>query len=109
MHKKEIFHSEKEIIFNLLDLYPEFFRYGISIIFKFLYEKKKTSDVRVYIYTNNTCIPISWTSIIISYIEERWKIPNIVDNIIRAFKIEDKIIEYRRTTKDKNFNDLAPM
>ena len=69
-------------------------------------KKKKSQEVNVYIYTNNKCIPITWTSIIIRYIENKWNIPNLFDNIILAFKIDNKIVEYNRTTNEKTHHDL---
>ena len=100
-----LYKSDEYLLFNLLDIFPEFFRYGISVLFKYLNDKKNTHDINVYIYTNNTCIPITWTSIIINYIEKKWDI-SLFDNIIRCFKIKDRIIEYKRTTTEKTFHDL---
>ena len=105
--KLSIFDNDKELLFALLDLFPEFFRYGISIIFQYLYEKKKISnDIFVYIYTNNSCIPISWTTIIVKYMEEKFGVDNLFDNIIRAFKIGNQVVEYNRTTATKTYKDL---
>ena len=105
--KLSIFDNDKDLLFALLDLFPEFFRYGISIIFQYLYEKKKISnDIFVYIYTNNSCIPISWTTIIVKYMEEKFGVDNLFDNIIRAFKIGNQVVEYNRTTATKTYKDL---
>jgi len=106
MFNKQLYNNDEELLFNLLDEFPEFFRYGISVLFKYLNEKKKTfKNVHIYIYTNNTCLPITWTSIIIKYIEHKWKL-SLFDNIVRCFKINNKIIEYKRTTTEKTFIDL---
>ena len=103
---KPVYENDEQLIFSLLDEFPEFFRYGIDILFKYLNEKKKIFNcIHVYIYTNNTCIPITWTSIIIKYIEQKWNL-TLFDNIVRCFKINDQIIEYKRTSSDKTFNDL---
>lgn len=103
-----IYDNEKTLLFSLLDTYPEFFRYGISILFEYLYEKKKLSDnISIYIYTNNSCIPISWTSMIVEYIEMKWNLKGLFDNIIRVFKIGNTIIENNRTTNDKTYKDLV--
>jgi len=105
--KLSIFDNDKELLFALLDLFPEFFRYGISIIFQYLYEKKQiTNNISVYIYTNNSCIPISWTTIIVKYMEEKFGVENLFDNIIRAFKIGNQVVEYNRTTATKTYKDL---
>ena len=103
---KEIYKNDEEIIFALLDIFPEFFRYGISILFKYLYEKKKAKNVNIYIYTNNKCIPTSWTSIIVKYMESIWDVHNLIDNIICAFKINNIIIEYNRTSQKKIYKDF---
>lgn len=106
MFDKQLYNNDEELLFQLLDEFPEFFRYGIDILFKYLNEKKKIfKNILVYIYTNNTCIPITWTSFIINYIEKKWKL-KLFDNIVRCFKINNKIIEYKRTTTEKTFNDL---
>jgi len=105
--KLNIFDNDKELLFSLLDLFPEFFRYGISVIFQYLHEKKQiTNNIYVYIYTNNSCIPISWTTIIVKYMEEKFGIEKLFDNIIRAFKIGNQIVEYNRTTVTKTYKDL---
>ena len=105
--KLSIFDNDKELLFALLDLFPEFFRYGISIIFQYLYEKKNiTNNILVYIYTNNNCIPISWTTIIVKYMEEKFGVDDLFDNIIRAFKIGNQVVEYNRTTATKTYKDL---
>ena len=105
--KLNIFDNDKDLLFALLDLFPEFFRYGISVIFQYLHEKKQiTNNISVYIYTNNSCIPISWTTIIVKYMEEKFGVENLFDNIIRAFKIGNQIVEYNRTTATKTYKDL---
>ena len=100
--------SVRTLLFSLLDEYPEFFRYGIEILFQYLNEKKKKGkqDVQIYIYTNNHCLPTSWTSHIIAYMEAKWSLPNLFDNVLCAFKVKGKIVECRRTTNDKTYNDL---
>ena len=106
--KRPLYGSVRTLLFSLLDEYPEFFRYGIEILFQYLNEKKKkgNQDVQIYIYTNNHCLPTTWTSHIIAYIEAKWKVPKLFDNILCAFKVRGKIVECRRTTNDKTYNDL---
>ena len=105
--KKLLYGSVRVLLFSLLDIYPEFFRYGIEILFQYLNEKKKgKQDVQIYIYTNNHCLPTSWTSHIIAYMEAKWKVPKLIDNILCAFKVKGKIVECRRTTSDKTYDDL---
>lgn len=102
-----LYDSTETLLFQLLDEFPEFFRYGISVLFQYLNEKKKIyPHLSIYIYTNNNCIPLSWASTIVKYIENRWNLPNLFNNVIRCFKIGDTIIEYNRTTSQKTYSDL---
>ena len=87
---------------------PEFFRYGIEIVFKYLYEKKKhNKDLYIYIYTNNSCLPIAWTSWISEYLEQKWQVKKLFTNIVRAFKIKGKIIESNRSSLSKKYEDFV--
>ena len=116
-----------KIDFNeLLDLYPEFLRHGIINILEFLYHKKQTNQCSgIFIYTNNQCkigngtsIQDSWVSKIVNYLtlkivpknegSPKHSSPNIVlfDQIIHAFKINNKIVEVKRTTNDKTHKDF---
>ena len=105
--KKEICKNDKELLFHLLDLNPEFFRYGMEIVFKYLYEKKKhNKDVYIYIYTNNSCLPVPWTSWISEYLEQKWQVKQLLTNIVRAFKIKGKIVESNRTSLSKKYEDF---
>jgi hypothetical protein len=52
----------------LLDLYPEFLRYGIANILEYLYYKKTNGDfIGVYIYTNNQ-VSKRWSKMIVDYL-----------------------------------------
>ena len=94
-------------IHETLDVCPEFFRYGIEIVLEYLYKQKEVGLCGgVYIYTNNVCLPDSWTSCITTYIENKWNLHGLFDTIIRAFKIDGKIIEPNRTTHEKTHPDL---
>ena len=128
------FHPDKITIdFNkLLDLYPEFLRYGILPILDFLYQKKKKGICdKIYIYTNNQCSP-EWCKMIAKYFDYKLNISNdtitnkemlsrsdgnssisslktdkeLFDKIICAFKINNKIVEMGRTTHNKTHNDF---
>ena len=101
-----LFENDKQCLFFLLDLFPEVFRYGIEIIFQYLHKKKEKGKSLVYIYTNNNCIPITWTTYISEYIEEKWKVDNLFNNIVRAFKINGKIVEHKRTTGEKIYEEF---
>ena len=101
-----LFENDKQCLFFLLDLFPEVFRYGIEIIFQYLHKKKEKNKTMVYIYTNNSCIPITWTTYISEYIEEKWKVDDLFNNIVRAFKINGKVVEHKRTTGEKTYEEF---
>ena len=96
------------INFNqLLDLYPEFLRYGIIHILEFLLQKKKMGQCKhIYIYTNNQCNP-PWVDFISEYFTYKLnEKTNIFDKIIRAFKIGKERIDLDRTTHSKTHSDF---
>ena len=87
---------------SILDLYPEFIRYGILSILEYLYTKKTTGECyKVYLYTNNQSTK-EWVQMIVRYFNN--KISSTVplfDQIIYAFKINNIQIELNRTTNKK--------
>lgn len=94
---------------QLMDIYPEFLRTGILEILSYIIGKKRLNECfRLYIYTNNQCEP-SWTNLISKYISSKFELNNninIFERNICAFKSNDKIVEPRRTTHEKTFNDF---
>ena len=92
---------------NLLDLYPEFIRYGIISILEYLKQKKITGECsKLYIYTNNQC-SVEWTNRIAKYFDYKLGMTNpLFDQIINAFKINDIKVELLRTTHDKTHDDF---
>ena len=101
--------NDSEIFNELLDLYPEFLRFGIFPILEYLFNKKKKAECQgLYIYTNNQCSP-PWTTKIAEYFNK--KINNkdglpLFDKVICAFKINNKIVEVSRTSHEKSHNDF---
>jgi hypothetical protein len=90
----------------LLDLYPEFLRYGIANILEYLYYKKTNGDfIGVYIYTNNQ-VSKRWSKMIVDYLETRNKVPGLFNKIIHAFKINKRIIEPSRKGNTKTRSDF---
>jgi len=95
------------LVSQLLRLYPEFFRHGIEIVMEYLHNKKTTgSCTGVYVYTNNTCIPETWPYFITKFIETEWNLHGLFDSVIRAFKINGKLIDRRRKTNEKTHSEL---
>jgi len=94
-------------LFNeLLDMYPEFLRYGMLIIFEYLKYKKKLGECyKIFIYTNNQHSKI-WTTYITNYIDFKLNSVKLIDQTICAFKINNKIVEPLRTTMKKTYEDF---
>jgi hypothetical protein len=94
-------------LFNeILNLYPEFLRYGITTILEYLYHKKQKKQCgNVYIYTNNQCEP-PWIDLIISYFEKQFGLRDLFEKPICAFKINNKYNNTNRTSHDKNYKDF---
>jgi len=92
---------------DLLDLYPEFLRYGIMHILEFLSNKKSNGQCyNIYIYTNNQCNQ-AWIDNISNYFTFKLNLKeNLFDKIIRAFKIGNRRIEPNRTSHSKNYSDF---
>jgi hypothetical protein len=90
---------------NLLDIFPEFLRPNILTILKYLIEKKEKKECdQVMIYTNNQG-PKSWVYLISNYFNTTIKYP-LIDQIIAAFKVGGKIVEFNRTSHHKSIEDL---
>ena len=90
----------------LLDLYPEFIRYGILNILEYLNYKRKTNVFEgLYLYTNNQ-ISKTWSKMIIQYLENRSNSPGLFKHIIHAFKINKRIIEPNRKGHMKSYSDF---
>lgn len=92
---------------SILDLYPEFLRYGILHILEFLAHKKTTGHCKhIYIYTNNQCNQ-NWVDLISNYFTYKLGLTdNVFDQIIRAFRIGNKRIEPCRTSTSKTYSDF---
>jgi hypothetical protein len=99
--------NENQTQFNaLMDIYPEFLRYGIMTILEFLFYKKLSGKCgSVYIYTNNQCYP-PWVNLIIKYLESTRGLHGLFEPPICALKINNCIIDPRRTTFDKTHEDF---
>jgi hypothetical protein len=92
---------------ELLDLYPEFLRYGILHIIDYIYQKKMTGECyKIYVYTNNQ-YNYDWVNLVLEYFTHKidCKI-KLFDQVICAFKINNKKIEVKRTTYSKTYDDF---
>jgi len=94
---------------DLLNLYPEFIRYGMFQILNYIQDKKKMIKcLKLYIYTNNQCSK-EWVLNISNYFKKKLKIAQeeeLFDKIIYAFKINKEVVEINRTTTSKTYSDL---
>ena len=90
-----------KILFDLFDVFHECFRPNIFEIFNFLKHKR---NLNVYIYTNNNGGK-KWVNSIRNYIEHKIK-SNIFNKTICAWKVDNIIIEPKRTTYEKTYDDF---
>jgi len=90
----------------ILDLYPEFLRPNIINILNYSKSKKKSNSCqKIMIYSNNQGSR-KWMNQLVSYFETKLDGYKLFDQIISAFKINGKQIEFCRTTYNKTYNDF---
>lgn len=104
---KDISFTGNQFEFNkIMDLFPEFLRYGILTILEFLkYKKRENKCGKIYIYTNNQCPP-PWVEFIANYIESKKNMKGLFERPICAFKIKNTVLEKTRTTHEKTMRDF---
>ena len=91
---------------DVLDLFPEFLRYGILPVLAYLL-KKRSAFVQCYMYTNNQCSHPIWIEQITRYFDYKLMADEpLFKRIICAFKINKEIIEPSRTTNRKIHSDF---
>ena len=91
--------------YDVMDMFPEFFRPNILTILAYINKKKKHNKCyKTFIYTNNQG-PKSWVTMISDYCDQKLG-QKVFDHIISAYKVRGKQIEHKRTTHDKTVNDL---
>jgi hypothetical protein len=88
--------------FEVLDIFPEFFRPDIMNIVDII--KNKKTCHKIIMYTNNQG-PKSWITMISDYFNKKLGF-NVFDRIIAAYKINGRQIEPKRTSHDKSTLDL---
>jgi len=97
--------TQQELFNTLIDIYPEFLRVNILAILNYLKRKKEKKKCKhIMIYTNNHASK-DWINLITNYIHEKINY-KLFDRVIRAFKVNGKIIEMCRTTNEKTTGDL---
>jgi len=94
-----------EHFYSILDDNILFFRPNILNIFNILkYKKQKKICSHVIIYTNNNA-PFFWVELIKNYLNKKMNYI-VIDQIIRAYKIDNKIVECCRNTNEKTLDDF---
>lgn len=100
------FEGDQNDFNKLLDLFPEFLRYGILTILEFLHYKKRDGSCgNIFIYTNNQCQP-PWVELIANYIESKKRMTGLFQRPICAFKIKNTVFEPNRSTQEKTVRDF---
>jgi len=89
---------------HLLDQNPEYLRPGILDILSVVKHNKMLRKCGVVLYTNNQG-PNEWVDMIRAYLEHKLQYP-LFDQVIRAYKINGKQVEKKRTQHDKSLKDL---
>ncbi len=91
--------------FELLNVFPEFFRPNIIKILDILCKKRNMKKCnKLIIYTNNQGHK-SWVTMISDYLNNKLGY-KIFDQIIGAYKVNGKQIEPKRTSHEKSVTDL---
>ena len=91
---------------DLFDVFPKMLRPEVLSILEFLNEERERGACSgVMVYTNNK-YPKEWVYLIINYIE--YKIGyKIFDNIVLAFKMNGRVQQMGRTSKNKKITDFV--
>ena len=91
--------------FEILNIFPDFFRPNILNILDFIHKKKISKKCnKIIIYTNNQGGK-SWVKMISDFFDKKLGY-TVFDNIIGAYKINGKQIEPNRTSHEKSVEDL---
>jgi hypothetical protein len=97
--------THQDLFNTLIGIYPEFLRVNILAILNYLKRKQEKGKCKhIMIYTNNHASK-DWINLIINYFHEKIKY-KLFDRVIRAFKVNGKIIEMCRSTNEKTTDDL---
>jgi hypothetical protein len=90
----------------IIDNNKEILRYKILKLLKILKKKKQTNKCHgILIYTNNNG-ENSWANYIKDYFHDKLNY-KLFDQIIRAYKIDNRKVELNRTSHDKSYTDFV--
>jgi len=97
--------TQQDLFNTLIEIYPEFLRINILAILNYLKRKKEKGKCKhIMIYTNNHALK-EWINLITNYFHEKINY-KLFDRVIRAFKVNGKIIEMCRSSNEKKIGDL---
>lgn len=97
--------DEREQLFAILDMFPEFIRPNMHETLEYLRRKKISGKCSgVMIYTNNQG-DRSWADDIAAYFNARMGY-ELFDQVIAAFRVRGKIVETCRTSHAKSVQDF---
>ena len=97
--------THQDLFNTLIEIYPEFLRVNILAILNYIKRKKEKKKCKhIMIYTNNHGSK-EWINLITNYIHEKINY-KLFDRVIRAFKINGKIMEMCRSTHEKTTSDF---
>lgn len=102
--------TKYEVFRPILELYPEFLRYGILDVLSFIANKHRLGHcMPIYLYTNNQCVYPNWVSLLIRFFDDRLGFSgnkSLFGKPVCAFQIGGKRIEMGRTSHEKSYADL---
>jgi len=92
---------------QLLRIFERYIRPGIGELLKGLHKRRSTSHgrMKILIYTNNMG-GRKWVRMVASALETYFRLPKLFDQIIYAYKVQNKIVESKRTTHEKTYADF---
>ena len=102
--------TKYEVFRPILELYPEFLRYGILDVLSFIANKHLLGHCSpVYLYTNNQCEYPHWVSLLIRFFDDRLGFSggkSLFAKPVCAFQIGGKRIELGRNSNEKSYADF---
>lgn len=102
--------TKYEVFRSVLELYPEFLRYGIIDVLSYIATKHRLGYCTpIYLYTNNQCVYPDWVSMILRFFNNRLGFSekeSLFEKPICAFQIGGKRIELGRNSHEKSYADF---
>lgn len=92
---------------QLLQIFDRYIRPDIGNLLRGLYKRRNSSRgrMKIVIYTNNMG-GRKWVRMVASALEKYFGLPKLFDHIIYAYKVQNRVVESRRTSHDKTYSDF---